>query len=151
MSLLSYEEVRPWAQAIKRRVTAREMPPWYADPRFGSFRNEPTLSVDEIGTIISWVDGGAREGAAPSPAAPYFAEGWNHPSGRPPDVVLHMPIEFAVPAQGRLEPFAVYSELPSPLSSGDHFVEAIQLMPGAFSAVHHSAFSMRALPVGVRL
>ena len=151
MSLLTYEDVRPWAQAIKRRVTAREMPPWYADPRFGNFRNDPTLSLDEIGTIVSWVDGGAREGTAPSPAAPQFAQGWNHPSGRPPDIVLQMPIEFSVPAQGRLEPFAVYSELPRTLASEDHFVEAIQLMPSTFSTVHHSAFSMRALPAGVRL
>jgi hypothetical protein len=151
MSLLTYEEARPWAQAIKRKVAAREMPPWYASPRFGHFRNDPTLSPEEIHTVVTWVDGGAHKGTEPLPAVSPFAEGWNHPSGRPPDIVLEMPITFSIPPEGQLPPFAVYSELPAELAREDRFVEAIQLMPRNIPIVHHSAFSMRALPAGVRL
>jgi hypothetical protein len=151
MSLLSYDEVRPWAQAIKNKVASREMPPWHADPRFGHFRNDPSLSQDDINRIVQWVDSGAPRGAEPLPPAPRFAEGWNHPSGRPPDIVMEMPLELAVPATGLLPPFAVYSELPKELATRDHFVEAVQLRPGNTSVVHHSAFSMRALPAGVQL
>src|SRR5687767_10776416 len=43
MSLLSYQEARPWAKAIKAKVTAREMPPWFADPRYGKFANDKSL------------------------------------------------------------------------------------------------------------
>src|SRR5258706_7359261 len=62
MALLSYRDVRPWAQAIKRKVAAREMPPWYADARFGTFRNNPSLTQQEIDTIVDWVNAGARQG-----------------------------------------------------------------------------------------
>lgn len=151
MSLLKYEDARPWAQSIKKKVASREMPPWRADPRFGRFRNDPSLTPEEIDTVVAWVDGGALKGTEPLPAAPQFAEGWNHPSGRPPDIVLEMPITFNIPAEGQLPPFAVYSGLPSDLASEDHFVEAIQLLPRNFPIVHHSTFSMRALPAGVRL
>src|SRR6185503_14175747 len=51
MALLSYREVRPWARAIKAKVVTREMPPWQADPRYGKFKNDPSLSAIEIAKI----------------------------------------------------------------------------------------------------
>jgi hypothetical protein len=58
MSLTTYDEVRPWARAIKEQVLARRMPKWHAARGFGSFKNDPTLTPIEIGMIVSWVDGG---------------------------------------------------------------------------------------------
>jgi hypothetical protein len=151
MSFMTYDEVRPWVQSITQKVLSREMPPWRADPRFGRFKNDPSLTASEIDTIVAWVNGGARQGSDPLPARPQFAAGWNHPSGRPPDVVMDAPIEFQVPADGVLPPFAVYSILPPELAREDHFVEAVQLLPSSASVVHHATFSMRALPKGVVL
>jgi hypothetical protein len=152
MALSTYTDVRPWANAVKQKVLSREMPPWRADPRFGRFRNDRSLTSEQIHTLVAWVDGGAHEGSGAPPPVPSFAKGgWSHPSGRPPDVVMEMPIEFGVPAEGRLPPFAVYSALPPSLADRDHFVEAVQLLPGNPAVVHHSTFSMRALPAGVRL
>ena len=51
MPLRSYQEVRPWARAIKDKVVSREMPPWFANLLHGSFKNDPTLSEAEISTI----------------------------------------------------------------------------------------------------
>src|ERR1700719_5125092 len=62
MSLLTYEEVRPYARSIKQRVVGRVMPPWGADPAHGTFKNDPRLSEQEIATIAAWVDGGAAKG-----------------------------------------------------------------------------------------
>jgi hypothetical protein len=64
MSLLSYEEVRPWAAVIKDRVVRRQMPPWHVDPSVGiqEFKNDISLSDAEIETIVRWVDGGAPMG-----------------------------------------------------------------------------------------
>lgn len=152
MALMTYRDVRPWVHAIKKKVLSREMPPWRADPRFGRFRNDRSLTQQEIDTLVAWVDAGAHEGTGPPPTVPPFAEGgWSHPSGRPPDIVMDMPIEFTVPAEGQLPPFAVYSELPSGLAGSDHFVQAVQLLPSNPAVVHHSTFSMRALPAGVKL
>ena len=62
MSLLSYEEARPWAGSIKREVENRAMPPWHADPRYGTFSNDRRLADEEVRTIAAWVDAGAPRG-----------------------------------------------------------------------------------------
>src|SRR5262245_21470051 len=62
MSLLTYDQARPWAKAIKRKVVAREMPPWGADPKFGKFKDDPSLTPQQINTIAAWADGGAPKG-----------------------------------------------------------------------------------------
>src|SRR4030095_8238354 len=63
-SLMTYEDVRPWARAVKTRVVAREMPPWHIDRNIGiqSFKDDPSLSDEEIATISKWVDAGAPRG-----------------------------------------------------------------------------------------
>src|SRR4249920_2339782 len=64
MSLLTYADARPWAQAIKTRVSKREMPPWFLDKTIGiqKYRNDPSLTDAEIATIVKWVDSGAPQG-----------------------------------------------------------------------------------------
>ena len=71
MPLRSYQEVRPWARGIRDKVVTGEMPPWFANPLHGSFKNNPTLSEEEISTITEWVDAGAPQGdpAADRPAS----------------------------------------------------------------------------------
>src|ERR1700704_2580896 len=77
MSLVTFEDARPWARSIKQRVTARTMPPWGADPAHGTFKNDPRLADGDIETIAKWVDAGAPKGEdADLPAAPKFVDGW---------------------------------------------------------------------------
>src|SRR5215510_751540 len=64
MSFLTYETTRPWAKAMKQAVVARKMPPWFADPGYSAFKNDPSLTAQEIETIAAWVDNGAPEGDA---------------------------------------------------------------------------------------
>ncbi len=58
MSLTTYDEVRPWARAIKEQVLARRMPMWHAARGFGAFKNDPTLTPIEIAMLVGWIDGG---------------------------------------------------------------------------------------------
>src|SRR5437879_990974 len=64
MSLGTYEETRPWAKAIRERVITRQMPPWHIDPTVGvqKFKNDMSLTQDQIDTIVRWVDAGAPLG-----------------------------------------------------------------------------------------
>src|SRR6266568_2393891 len=64
MSLVSYEETRPWAKAIRERVITRQMPPWHIDRTVGiqQFQNDRSLSDEQIATIVRWVDAGAPMG-----------------------------------------------------------------------------------------
>jgi mono/diheme cytochrome c family protein len=144
MSLTSYQEARPWGRAIKEKVVAREMPPWYADRRFGEFRNERGLTDEQIATIVAWVDGGAPKGEdADMPALPELADGWVHPSGAPPDDVLDQPVAWTIPAEGEVPNFSLWAKVPY---SEDRFLEAIQLRPSNMAVVHHSGVYTRDLP-----
>ena len=62
MSLLTYEQARPWARAIKAAVTSRQMPPWFADPGYAHLSNERRLVEREINTLAAWADNGAPAG-----------------------------------------------------------------------------------------
>ena len=78
MSLVTFNEARPWARAIRQRVAARTMPPWGADPAHGVFKNDPRLSDNEVATILAWVDAGAPEGDRSQLPPPInFGGGWH--------------------------------------------------------------------------
>ena len=64
MSLVTYDEVRPWARAIRTKVSERSMPPWHIDKTIGiqEFQNDISLSDEQIDTIVRWVDAGAPRG-----------------------------------------------------------------------------------------
>jgi hypothetical protein len=146
MSLLSYQDARPWAKAIKAKVVAREMPPWFADPRFGKFANDKSLSPAEIRTLTAWADAGAPQGTGPVPAAPKFAEdGWSHPSGRAPDLVIELPIEWKVEAEGEMPNFNLYTPLPF---NETRLVSATQVLPGNYAATHHITTAVVNMPPG---
>ena len=150
MSLLTYPEVRPWSRAIKDKVVSREMPPWHAAPGGVPIRNSRGLSQTEIDTIVAWVDGGAPLGdAAEMPPLPTFSDNeWHHPSGRPPDHILPMPVEMAIPAQGELPYITLYSAIPF---EEDVFANAIEMLPSNRSVVHHLSVNVTTLPEGTVL
>ena len=132
MPLLSYRDVRPWASAIKQKVAAREMPPWDADPHYGKFRNDLSLTEREIDMLVRWVDGGAREGdAAATPPLPTFPEGWQIGT---PDIVFEMQQEYDVPARGEIE--YQYFEVPTNFTE-DRWMQAGEVRAGDRAHVHH--------------
>jgi hypothetical protein len=132
MSLMTYEDARPWARAIQIKVTRREMPPWGADPAVGRFRNDPSLTQAEIETIMRWADTGALEGRkADLPTPPVFTEGW---SIGQPDLVFKMVHAFKVPADG-VVPYT-YITIPTNLTK-DIWIKAVELKPSDRRVVHH--------------
>jgi hypothetical protein len=131
MSFLTYESTRPWAKAIKQAVVTRKMPPWFADPGHGSFRNDPTLTQQEIEILSAWVDQGSPEGNAEDKPKPVqWPSGWRIE----PDVVISIPEAHSVPAKGsgEIKAFTV----PNPFHE-DTWVRAIEVRPGNASVVHH--------------
>ncbi|HZT31700.1 MAG TPA: thiol-disulfide isomerase [Bryobacteraceae bacterium] len=132
MSLLTYKEARPWAAAIKEAVLLRKMPPWKADPHYGKWSNDPSLSAAEIETVRAWADGGKLEGDPKEmPKAPVFVDGWK--IGRP-DVVVSIP-EHKLEAKGPDE----YSYIVVPTNfTEDRWVVAAELRPGNRKIVHHA-------------
>src|SRR6185295_2016060 len=138
MSLLTYEQARPWAKAIREAVIKRNMPPWFADPAHGKFHNERRLSESEIHTLTAWADAGAPAGkTADGPKPIQFLEGWN--IGKP-DVVFEMPEAYEVPASGTVE--YQYFVIPTKFTE-DRWIQVMEVRPGNRSVVHHAAVFIR--------
>jgi len=132
MSLVKFDEARPWARSIRNRVATRTMPPWGADPAHGVFKNDPRLTDKEIDTILAWVDGGAPKGNdSDLPPAPKFVDGW---SIGQPDVVFEMKESFSIPARGTVE--YQYIRIPTNITE-DRWLQAIEIKPQARAHVHH--------------
>ncbi len=138
MPLLSYKDARPWAKAIRQKVVQREMPPWFADPKYGEFSNDCRLAQKDIDTIVAWVDGGAKEGDPKDmPPNPEFVSGWN--IGKP-DVVFSMTEEFAVPERGVI-PYKYYA-VPTNFTE-DRYVQFAEIRSGDREHVHHVIVNVR--------
>jgi hypothetical protein len=141
MSLLTYKDARPWAKAIRDEVSERNMPPWHADAPKGTFHNERGLSDEERDTIVRWVNGGAKPGHPKDmPPAPTFTDGWQ--IGKP-DLVLEMPEEYSLPAEGTIQ--YEYFYLPTNFTEAK-YVQAIEVRPGNREVVHHVLVYYRAKP-----
>lgn len=157
MALLTYEQIRPWAKAIKEEILERRMPPWGAAKGFGEFVEDPSLSAEELHVIADWVEGGAPEGdpqylpvlpAAPPPP----------PRRNPPvNLTLGDGHRFAAPVS------LLAIAPPASLPEGASF-QAIAELPGGgrepliwminYQPKHRRAFTYRApvaLPAGTRL
>src|SRR5215467_938684 len=138
MPLLTYQQVRPWAAAIKESVRLKKMPPWFADPHYGKFSNDRSLNQDQIDTLSAWAEKGAKEGnPKDAPAARKFGEGWNIPT---PDLVLSMAKPFSVPASGTIDYH--YVVLPTKFTE-DKWVRMSETRPGDRSVVHHMVIFVR--------
>jgi mono/diheme cytochrome c family protein len=132
MSLMSYQEVRPWAKSIREKVSEGIMPPWHADPKVGHFANDRRLSPKEVATLVAWVDGGMLKGDPKDmPPAPQFQEGWRI---RKPDVVFSLPEEQDVPAAGVVD--YRYPEVATNFTE-DKWIVGGEIRPSDRAVVHH--------------
>lgn len=132
MSLLRYEEARPWAKAIREQVVTGQMPPWHATQPHGTFLNDRRLSDKEKDVLVRWVDGGAPQGnVKETPPVPAFADGWEIGT---PDAVFSMTKEYEVPGDGEVA--YQYFQVPTNFKE-DKWVQAIEIKPGTRSVVHH--------------
>ena len=138
MSLLTYAQARAKAKAIEQMVRSRKMPPWFADPQFGHFTNDPSLSAGEIQTITDWVESGAQAGN-PHDAPPTgpWVEGWNIPQ---PDRVIQMPKPVVIPAHGDVE--YTYEIVPTGFTE-DKWVQMSEIRPSSRQHVHHAVVYIR--------
>lgn len=132
MPLITYQQARPWAKAIRESVLIKRMPPWYADSHTGKFSNDRSLAQKDIDTLVAWADAGAPEGDPkylPVPAP--FVEGW---AIGQPDMVLEMPTEYQVPASGTIE--YQYFRIATKFTE-DKWIQMAEARPGNRAVVHH--------------
>lgn len=131
MSLLTYNDARPWAKSIREKVANRDMPPWHADPKYGEWRNDRRISQEAINTILAWVNNGAKEGDPKDlPPMPEYTPGWK--IGKP-DQTFSAP-EQSVPAEGVVD----YQYLSVPTNfKEDRWITSAEIRSSAHAVVHH--------------
>jgi hypothetical protein len=144
MSLRTYEEARPWARSIKQRVSTRQMPPWHISPSVGvqKFKNDMSLSQEQIDTVVAWVDGGAPQGdpkdmpALKPVTTELFWVGELDGYG-PPDIVVKAP-EYTMPPVSQDQWWRPISDIPV---TEPRWMKMVEIRPTNLKGrkiVHHS-------------
>src|SRR5579872_3916895 len=133
MSLITYDQVRPWAAAIKEAVVLKKMPPWPADAPLGHFANDWRLRDSEIDLIRQWAAAKAPAGdPKDGPPARTFTEGWQ--MGRP-DLILRLPHEQRIPGSGEdLWKFIFFERV----FEQDTWIRGLEIRPGNRKVLHHA-------------
>jgi peroxiredoxin len=135
MPLLTYDDVSGWAQMIREVIEEKRMPPWYADPKHGKFRNDRSLPAETRQTLVTWIEQGCPRGdESDLPPAKTYAEGWS--IGKP-DAVFTMPKEFTVPVKAPKNGIP-YKHFIIPTNfKEDMWVQAVEAKAGNRAVVHH--------------
>jgi peroxiredoxin len=133
MELLTYQDAVGWAPQIAEETAAGRMPPWHADPRIGHFKNARALTDTDKAVLTRWSRGGAKEGErADGQAPPTFADSeWAIGT---PDLVVELPKEEAVPAEG-VVPYRYV--VVDPKLDHDVWVQKVEVRPGNRAVTHH--------------
>jgi hypothetical protein len=136
--LVTYDQTHRWAGQIRDAVRQKKMPPWFADPQFGHFSNDPSLTPQDVDTLSSWALADAPAGnALDAPLPPHWAVGWNIPQ---PDLVIEMPKPVALPAHGDVE----YTyEIVHTGFKEDRWVQKSEVRPSSREHVHHAVVYIR--------
>ncbi len=140
MSLLTFEQSRPWAKAIQKAVMTRQMPPWFADPRYGHFSNDRTLKQSEVDTLAQWADNGAPQGNpkdAPQPIE-WPADGWQIQ----PDVIVQGP-SFTVPAHPPNNVIEWTNIIVPAGFTKDTWVTSLEIRPVDLDVTHHICINFK--------
>ena len=138
MSLVTYDDVRPWARSIKQRVVQREMPPWHIDRTVGiqRFKDDPSLSDEEIHTIGAWVDAGAPRG---NPADMPPAVAWETADrfSFEPDLIVQLKEDITLADFGSDQWLNVPMEDPG--LTTDRYIQMAEIKPlKGVAVVHHA-------------
>ena len=150
--LVTFDDARAKSQKIAAAVRDKKMPPWFADSCCGHFSNDPSLTPQEIATLVSWAETGTLAGeAGDAPRTPHWTEGWNIPQ---PDMIVQMPTPVPLHARGDIE--YTYEIVPTGFTEGK-WVQMSEIRPSSRMNVHHavvyarppSSQWLRHAPVGV--
>lgn len=144
MSLITYNDARPWARSIKERVAMRQMPPWHIDRSVGvqKFKNDMSLTDEQVAKVVRWVDQGAPQGDPkdlPPPKPLVTDNEWKavRDGFGPPDLVVKS-ADYTMPAQHQDVWFRPMSDLPI---TEPHWVKMVEIRPTNLKGrkiIHHS-------------
>jgi hypothetical protein len=131
-AMTSYESILGFAPMIREVIRTKRMPPWHADPHYGNFVGQRSISNEDAKTLVHWIEAGAPRGNGPDPLAT-LDKSWPEWTLGKPDLIVEVPA-YQVPATGAVE--YQYPYAANPLGH-DVWIRAIEILPGDRAVVHH--------------
>ena len=133
----NYETVFGWSEMMREVLRTKRMPPWHADPHYGTFNQDLSLSTKELQTLVHWIDAGAKKDSEKDPLAEYKAIAPKWENGQP-GLVMTLNKE-AIPANGVID--YRYQEFEVDLDK-DIWATGFQVLPGNKEVLHHLLVSV---------
>lgn len=145
MSLLSYEEVRPWAKSIRKSVAERSMPPFHVDTKAVHYKNDASLSQKDIDAILAWVDAGSPQGdPAAAPAPPAFPDTWTMGE---PDLIFHGTQDTFLPAHATDREIGYLGRtFDTSALTEDVWIQGWEIRGTAKGVIHHANLALSPAP-----
>jgi hypothetical protein len=131
-AMTGYDIVRGFAPMIREVVRTKRMPPWHADPHYGSFVGDRSMTNDDTKDLVHWIEAGAPRGKGADPLAT-LDKSWSEWMLGKPDLIVEVPA-YEVPATGVIS--YQYPHAANPLGR-DVWIRAIEIIPGNRAVVHH--------------
>ena len=131
-ALMDYDDARNWTEMIREVVLERRMPPWHADPRYGKFSTDRSLTKEQLATLVAWIDAGAPLGDEKDlPEEKEYYKSWQ--IGKP-DIIFRLPEVQTIPADGVI-PYLRFTIKTN--FKEDVWYSAAELLPDNAAVVHH--------------
>lgn len=131
-AMTGYDIVRGFAPMIREVVRSKRMPPWHADPHYGSFVGDRSMTNDDTRDLVHWIEAGAPRGKGADPLAT-LDKSWSEWTLGRPDLIVEVPA-YDVPVTGVIS--YQYPHAGNPLGR-DVWIRAIEIIPGNRAVVHH--------------
>jgi hypothetical protein len=138
MSLMTYDEARPWAESIRLELTSGHMPPWYGDPSVAPLKDDHKLSPRDLDVILTWASGGTPQGALTRTASAAPRRTWA--KGRP-DLAIPLPMQVQLPADKSED---TREFVLRDANDRDRTIAFADLLPGNSAIVHDAIIFTRA-------
>lgn len=145
MSLMNYEDARPWAKSIRDAVSTRQMPPWHADSSKMEYKNDLSLTQDKIDAIVKWVDAGSPRGnLAEAPAPPDYSSGWVMGE---PDLIFNTTRKMLIPAGATDQEIGYqYFIFDTSALTEDLYIQGWEIRSQETGLIHHANLVMGPQP-----
>ncbi len=131
-AMTGYDIVRGFGPMIREVVRTKRMPPWHADPHYGSFVGDRSMTIEDTKDLVHWIEAGAPRGSGPDPLST-LGKSWSEWTLGKPDLIVEVPA-YEVPATGVIS--YQYPRAANPLGR-DAWIRAIEILPGNRAVVHH--------------
>ncbi|HEX3119499.1 MAG TPA: hypothetical protein VHP80_10435, partial [Candidatus Acidoferrum sp.] len=138
MALQTYAQAKTYAAAISASTKSKSMPPWFAVPGIGHFSNDPSLTPQQIATLVAWSASGAPAGDSKDAPQPiHWSESWTIPQ---PDQIFPMTRGVAIPKDGDVD--YTYEIVPTHFNE-DRWIQSVEVLPSLRANVHHAVVYVR--------